>query len=155
MSLLERTGQNMQRSIIQSLEELNPDSARIVKNKLVSVDTLKFLRDGQLLEVILSLKHDELIQFLKGAPDDVRKTIFMKSPKDLLVELEEELEQVKALSREVYLAVERKVLNRIKVMTTEGQINLVETNERMFAALANTSGKPLSAVPDPEGRRAS
>ncbi len=36
------------------------------------------------------------------------------------------------LSREAYSAVERKVLNRMKSMALEGQINLIETNDRMF-----------------------
>jgi flagellar motor switch protein FliG len=132
VSLLERTGQDMQKSVVKNLETTNPDSARTVKSKLVSVDTLRFLRDGQLLEVVLSLKHDELIQFLKGATHEIRSTIFAKSPKELVVELEEELGQMGALSRETYQQVERKILNRMKIMANEGQLNLVETNERMF-----------------------
>lgn len=141
VSLLERTGQALQKTVVKSLELTNPDSARTVKGKLVSVDTLRYLRDGQLLEVILNLKHEELLQFLKGAPEDIRSVIFSKSPKELVVELEEELEQVKSFSRESYQAVERKIINRMKVMANEGIINLVETNERMFAD--NASGSPF------------
>jgi len=133
VSLLERTGQNLQRTVVKNLEMTNPDSARTVKSKLVSIDTLKFLRDGQLLEVVLSLKHEELLQFLKGAADDTRRVIFSKSPKELVLELEEELGQMGTLSRETYSSVERKVLNRMKLMAQEGLLNLIETNERMFA----------------------
>ena len=39
-------------------------------------------------------------------------------------------------SKEAYQGSERKVLNRIKIMSNEGLINLVETNERMFARMA-------------------
>ena len=134
VSLLERTGTELQRNVVKSLETSNPDSARTIKSKLVSIDTLRFLRDGQLLEVILSLRHDELLQFLKGASDSIRSAIFAKSPKELITELEEELTSVSVLSREAYQAVERKVLNRMKLMANEGLINLIETNERMFAA---------------------
>ncbi len=133
VSLLERTGPAMQRVVVKNLEISNPESARVVKSKLVSTDTLRFLRDNQLLEVILSLKHDELLQFLKGAPAEIREAIFAKSPKELIVELEEELGAVGVTSRETYSAVERKVLNRMKLMANEGLINLIETNERMFA----------------------
>lgn len=133
VSLLERTGQDLQKTVVKNLELTSPDSARTVKSKLVSVETLKYLRDGQLLEVVLSLKHDELVQFLKGVPKEVRQTILSKSPKDLAVELEEEVEQFKSLSRESYQNIERKVLNRMKVMANEGHINLVETNDRMFS----------------------
>jgi flagellar motor switch protein FliG len=136
VNLLERTGSDVQRSVVKNLELTNPDSARTVKAKLVSVDTLKFLRDGQLLEVVLSLRHDELLQFLKGTSAEIRGAIFAKSPKDLVVELEEELEQVQPLSRETYQGVERKVVNRMKIMAGEGLINLIETNDRMLAVNA-------------------
>jgi flagellar motor switch protein FliG len=85
-----------------------------------------------LLEVVLSLKHEELLQFLKGAPKHVSTTIFSKSPPDLVQELQEELVQIHAIPREGYQNIERKIINRIKVLSHEGTINLAETNERMF-----------------------
>jgi flagellar motor switch protein FliG len=145
VNLLERTGSDMARTVMRNLEISNPDSARAVKSKLVSLDTLRFLRDGQLLEVVLSLRHDELLQFLKGAPETIRMAVFTKSPKDLVTELEDELAQITVLSRETYTATERKVLNRMKVMANDGLINLVETNERMLAE--NRSGEVLEAGP--------
>ncbi|OFZ22802.1 MAG: hypothetical protein A2X94_11905 [Bdellovibrionales bacterium GWB1_55_8] len=150
VSLLERTGTHMQRTVVKSLEGVNPESARTIKSKLVSIDTLRYLRDGQLLEVILSLKHDELLQFLKGATDAVRMTIFSKAPKELTAELEEELGGVGTVSREMYQAVERKVLNRMKIMATDGLINLIETNERMFSEAGPESGY-IQSMPAPEG----
>jgi flagellar motor switch protein FliG len=132
VNLLERTGIAIQRNVVKNLEMSNPESARTVKAKLVSPDTLRFLRDGQLLEVVLSLRHDELLQFLKGAPPEIKSAVFAKSPKELIVELEEELVSLGTVSRETYGGVERKILNRMKMMANEGLINLVETNERMF-----------------------
>jgi flagellar motor switch protein FliG len=133
VNLLERTGVAIQRSVVKNLEITAPDSARVVKSKLVSMDTLRFLRDGQLLEVVLSLRHDELLMFLKGAPAEIRAAVFAKSPKELVVELEDELATLGSLTREAYTGIERKVLNRMKMMANEGLINLVETNERMFS----------------------
>ncbi len=133
ISLLERTSPLMQRAVMDNLDSNNPESARTVKGKLVSIDTLRYLRDSQLLEVILSLRHDELLAFLKGAPSEIRSAIFAKSPKELIVELEEELANLAVINRETYNALERKVLNRMKLMANDGLINLIETNERMFA----------------------
>jgi flagellar motor switch protein FliG len=140
VSLLERTGPQLQRTVIRNLEAANPDSARAIKGKLVCLDTLRFLRDGQLLEVVLSLRHDELLQFLKGAPGAIRSAIFAKSPKELTAELEDELGQIAVPSREVYQGLERKIINRMKIMANEGLINLVETNERMFAETRTEAG---------------
>ncbi len=147
LTLLERSGILAQKTVVKNLETTNPDSARTIKSKLVSLDTLKFLRDGQLLEVVLSLKHDELLQFLKGAPPEIRSTIFVKSPKDLVVELEEELGQISLLSRENYQNIERKIINRMKVMSNEGLLNLLETNERMFG---NATEGPIEVAPGKE-----
>lgn len=139
VSLLEKTGQTLQKTVLRNLEASNPESARTVKSKLISIETLKFLRDGQLLEIILSLKHEELIQFLQGSTDEIKSAIFTKAPKELTVELEEELEHAAPLSRESFQTVERKVLNKIKTMANEGHVNLLETNERMFSDIENQS----------------
>jgi flagellar motor switch protein FliG len=160
VSLLERTGTGLQRDVMKNLEASSPDSARNVKGKLVSVETLRYLRDGQLLEVVLSLRHDELIQFLKAAPPAVRDAIFAKSPRELAIELEDEVASVSQVNRETYFAIERKILNRMKLMANDGLINLVETNERMFTEAngeitnnIQTGAVVGSITPDGVGRR--
>jgi flagellar motor switch protein FliG len=151
LSLLETTGQDLQRAVVKNLELQNMDNTRVLMNKLVSIDTLRYLRDGQILEVILSLKHDELLFFLKGCGEEIRKKVFSKAPGDLVADLEEELESVKTVSKEAYQLVERKVINKIKVMSHEGQINLLETNERMFSeADRNASGFVNASAPGPQ-----
>jgi flagellar motor switch protein FliG len=134
VGLLEKTSLDAQRSVIQQLQSANPDHARLVKNKLVSIDSLPYLRDSHLLEVVLGLKHDELLQFLKGAPEHIRKTVFSKSPRELVAELEEQLSTINVISREVYSNLERKLLNRVKMMANEGTVNLIEVNEKMFGS---------------------
>jgi flagellar motor switch protein FliG len=150
VTLLEKTGVGMQNTVLKSLEVTNPESARTVKSKLVSLDTLRFLRDGQMLEVILSLKHEELLSFLKGCPADIKLAIYSKAPKDLTGELEEELAVMQEFSKEAYQASERRIINRIKIMSNEGLVNLVETNERMFARMA-TDTSFVDSQPDLSG----
>jgi flagellar motor switch protein FliG len=133
LTLLERTSAEMARVVVRNLEMNSPEVARAIKSRLVTLDTLRHLRDGQLLEVVLSLRHDELLQFLKNAPAEVKATIMSKSPKDLASELEEELETIPDAGRDNYQAIERKLLNRIKLMANEGQVNLVDTNDRMMS----------------------
>lgn len=155
VNLLERTGVEIQRSVVKNLELTSPESARTVKAKLVSIDTLRYLRDGQLLEVVLSLRHDELLQFLKGAPAEIKAVVFAKSPKELVLELEDELQALGVVSRESYQGIERKVLNRMKMMSNEGLVNLVETNERMFASGAYEAAPGTnSGFVAPEGTQA-
>jgi flagellar motor switch protein FliG len=133
VGLLEKTAPEIQRSVMKSLGSSHPESVRAIKGKLVSVDTLRFLREGHMLEVLLSIKHDELLHFLSGVSAEIKAHIFAKAPKDLISEIEEELEGMGTVGRDVYQAVERKILNRVKLMAQEGTINLFETNERMFS----------------------
>ncbi len=151
VGLLERAPAEIQRDVVRSLEISSPDSVRTIKSKLVSVETLKYLRDGQMLEVILNLKHEELLQFLKGAPPSIMETVFAKSPRELTAELEDELKAITNINRDVYHGVERKVLNRIKVMAGEGTLNLIEANERMFANNQIQGEKTNSGAPDQQG----
>jgi flagellar motor switch protein FliG len=110
--------------------------------------------------VVLSLRHDELIQFLKAAPPAVRDAIFAKSPRELAIELEDEVASASQVNRETYFAIERKILNRMKLMANDGLINLVETNERMFTEAngeitnnIQTGAVVGSITPDGVGRR--
>lgn len=132
VTLLEKSNSDTQKSVVHSLGSVNPDSVRTIKSKLVSIETLKYLQDNQLLDLVLSLKHDELLTFLRGTTEEIRGVVFSKAPSNLVEELQEELSNFPAPNREAYMAVERKALNRIKVMATDGLINLIETNERMF-----------------------
>ncbi len=139
VNLLERSEPAVQHSVMKNLEMNNPESARVVKHKLVSIDTLGFLPDGQLLEVILSLRHDELLNFLKGCRDDIRGSIFAKCPRDLVSDLEEELAVMQNPSRDIYGALERKVLNRVKMWAQDTLVNLADVNDRLFAAYGNVA----------------
>jgi flagellar motor switch protein FliG len=132
VSLLQQTGVSMQKSLLDSLSSMNPESATTIKSKLISLDTLRFLRDGQLLEVVLSLNHDELLHLLKGTSESIKNKIYSRSSPELVAQLESELRQMRRIDREAYQTVERKVLKRIKMMADAGDINLLETNERMF-----------------------
>jgi flagellar motor switch protein FliG len=134
VSFLERASMDAQRTIIQQLMSSSGGEAlQSLKSKLVSVETLRYLKDAVLTEVITSLKHDELVQFLKGCSEDIRQAVLTKVPRDLADDLGEELVMAEAVSREIYGAVERKVLNRVKTMANSGQINLSDVNERIFA----------------------
>ncbi len=154
VGLLEKTTPDTQRSVMKNLSLSHPESARSIKGKLVSIETIRFLRENHMLDVLLGIKHDELLHFLRGVPEEVRQHVLATAPKDLVAELEEELETLPVSGRDVYLAVERKVLNRIKLMAQEGTINLLETNERMFAELSGAPrAEPPAGMPVPPSLR--
>jgi flagellar motor switch protein FliG len=153
VDLLEKADHDTQQTIVTSLENINPESARNLKHKLVSVDTLRYMRDAQLLDIVLNLKHEELIIFLKGCPKNIRDTIFAKSPRDLSGDLKEELGGVQSVDRDAYSSVEKKILGRIRMLANTGVVNLSETNERMFADGASYRGAVSLDNTNPSLRR--
>ena len=134
VSFLEKSDIATQRTIVhQLMSNAGGDALQNLKSKLVSIETLRFVKDQQLTEVITSVKHDELVQFLKGCNADVRNAVLNKAPADLSADLSDGLNLSENVSREAYVAVERKVLNRMKVLANNGQINIAEVNERIFS----------------------
>lgn len=134
VTFLEKSGIDTQRTVLhQMLNSAGADTIQSVKSKLVSLETLRFMKDHQVTEVIAHIKHDELVQFVKGCDHAIREGVLAKVPEDLAADLREECEMVPAASREAYSVVERKVLNRIKVMANNGEMSLADINERMFS----------------------
>jgi flagellar motor switch protein FliG len=132
VGLLEKTGRSMQSQIIAQLERSNPDGARTLKSKLISLETLRFLRDQQLSDVLQTLPFRELLQFFKFLSPELMEGILSKLPKSMQSDIQDELEQTPAPSREVFAMMERRILGKIKILVSNGLINLMETNERMF-----------------------
>ncbi|MBC7396050.1 MAG: hypothetical protein H7333_01290, partial [Bdellovibrionales bacterium] len=134
VGFLEKANIATQRTIVhQLMGTAGADALQNLKSKLVSIETLRFIKDQQLIDVITNVKHDELIQFLKGCGDEVRNAVLSKAPQDLSAELSDGINMSEPVSREAYLAVERKVLNRMKVLANNGQVNIAEVNERIFS----------------------
>jgi flagellar motor switch protein FliG len=134
VSFLEKSDISTQRTIVhQLMSSAGGDALQNLKAKLVSIETLRFIKDQQMTEVITSVKHEELVQFLKGCNADVRTAVLNKAPAELSADLVDGINLSEHVSREAYVAVERKVLNRMKVLANNGQINIAEVNERIFS----------------------
>ncbi len=155
VSFLERSTMDTQRRILTQLMTASADILQGLKGKLVSVETLRFVKDSQLVEVVTGVKHEELIQFLQGCSPEVREAVLSKGPQDLTAEIREQMSFAEPVGRETYFAVERKVLNRIKVLANQGLINLTEVNERLFAQEIGSNSGYGSLADDDESRRAS
>ena len=134
VSFLEKSNIDTQRTIVHELmSSAGTDALSNLKAKLVSIETLRFIKDQQMTEVITHIKHDELVQFLKGCSAEVRIAVLNKAPHDLAAEINDDITMTEPVGREAYAAVERKVLNRMKVLANNGQINISEVNEKIFA----------------------
>lgn len=139
LDLLEKANLAEQRSLMRNLTQTNPDAARGIKLRLVTVEVMPYLRDGHLLEIILGMERDDLLTFLTGTHDHIRSLVLSKAPDELSASWIEELENVKALDDQAYRLVEMKILGRIRALANNGVISLLDVNEMIFGKADDAS----------------
>ncbi|MDD9950278.1 MAG: hypothetical protein OXT67_01810 [Zetaproteobacteria bacterium] len=135
LELIEKAKANEQRNIMSSLLQTNPDAARAIKAKLVTLDVLNYIKTGHLLEIILGIEQEDLLLFLAGAPDHISQFVMRQAPEELVHSWEEELNSMGAVEDSSYRIIEAKILNKVRQLARSGVIDLLEVNETIFANL--------------------
>lgn len=133
IELLEKAPIRDQRKLMADLVKTNPDAARLIKLKLVTVEMLPYIRDGHLLEIVMGLDRQELLPFLVGAPDHIRDLLLSKAPSELAQSWLEDIEQSAGIEESRYRMAEMRILGRIRNLANNGAIRLVDINDRIFA----------------------
>ena len=133
IELLEKASLLDQRRLMADLVKTNPDAARLIKLKLVTVEMLPYIRDGHLLEIVMGLERPELLTFLVGAPEHIRDLLLSKAPAELAQSWLEDIEQSPAIEESRYRISEMRILGRIRNLANNGAICLVDINDRIFA----------------------
>ncbi len=132
LDLLEKASLQEQKRLMFTLVENNPDTARSLKMKLVTVEILPYLKDGHLLEVILGMQRESLLMFLSGCPENVRDLLIKKAPEELADSWLEDLESIGTVEEANYRLAEMKVIGRIRNLANNGVISLLEINDMIF-----------------------
>jgi flagellar motor switch protein FliG len=133
LDLLERASLNEQRKLMSSLQYRNPETARSLKMRLITIEMLPFLKDGHLLELILGMEREDLLNFLMGTPNHVKDLLLTKAPSELSDSWQEDLGYMASVEDQYYRVVEMKVLARIRNLANNGAISILEINDMIFA----------------------
>jgi flagellar motor switch protein FliG len=133
IELLEKATLLEQRTLMSDLVTSNPDSARAIKLKLVTVNMLPFIKDGHLLEIVMGLEREDLLCFLAGAPDQIRDLLLSKAPHELAQSWFEDLETMPAVDDARYRMAEMRILGRVRNLGNSGALRIVDINERIFS----------------------
>ena len=133
IDLLEKAPLKDQRKLMADLVKTNPDAARLIKLKLVTVEMLPYIRDGHLLEIVMGLDRQELLPFLVGAPEHIRDLLLSKAPPELAQSWIEDIEQSAGIEDSRYRMAEMRILGRVRTLANNGAIRLVDINDRIFA----------------------
>lgn len=131
--LLEKSPLRDQRELMADLVTTNPDAARAIKLKLVTVEMMPYLKDGHLLEIVMGLEREDLLAFLVGTPEHIRELLLSKAPTELAGSWIEDIEQLTGIDEATYRLAELKIINRIRTLCNSGSIRLLDINDRIFA----------------------
>jgi len=141
LELLEKASLQEQKLLMKNLMETNTEAARAIKVKLITIETLPYLKGGHLLELVLGLESDDLMNFLAGSPEHIRGLLLSNAPEELAESWSEDLENVAGVEENSYRLVEIKILGKVRQLAANGAINLLEINELIFSNLENL-GEP-------------
>jgi flagellar motor switch protein FliG len=114
------------------LDRNSPDIARMLRTRLVTVETLPYLRDGLLLEIFLSMDPSAMATFLAGTRDHIRRLILSKAPQDLADNWVENLGQIRNIDAEALKLAELQVVTKIRAFSSQGLVNLLEVNLALY-----------------------
>jgi flagellar motor switch protein FliG len=132
LDLLERSNLRDQRRLMQTLERNNPETARGLKLKLVTVEILSYLKDGHLLEVILGMERDDLLAFLVGCPEHIRDILLRKAPEELAQSWIEDIRNISNIDDNAYRTAEVKIKARLRGLANNGAISMLDINELIY-----------------------
>jgi flagellar motor switch protein FliG len=133
LDLLENASVDEQRRLMYNLQKNNPETARSIKMKLVTIEMLPFLKDGHLLELILGIQREDLLAFLMGTKDHIRDLLLSKAPAELSESWQEDLRYMASVDGENYRMVEMKILARIRNLASTGAISILDINDMIFS----------------------
>ena|GEM_PF-2524343 len=133
MDLLENANIDEQRRLMYNLVKNNPETARSIKQKLVTVEMLSFLKDGHLLELTMGMERQDLLTFLMGTKDHIRDLLLSKAPQELAESWQEDLRYMASVDVDKYRVVEMKILARLRQLAGSGVISVNDINNMIFS----------------------
>lgn len=132
LDLLERADLQEQRDLMSDLDQTNPEASRLLRSRLVTVETLPYLRDGLLIEIFINMEPQSMACFLAGTREHIRRLIFSKAPPDLAAGWSEALETLRSIEADAYRLAEMQVISKIRNFASSGLINLLEVNGSLY-----------------------
>lgn len=133
LDLLERSTLSEQRKLMITLQSNNPETARSLKMKLVTIEILPYLKDGHLLEVVLGMERESLLTFLASCDEKFRELLIHKAPHELAESWIEDLNNVGAVDEVNARLSVMNLTSRIRNLANNGVISLLEINEIIFS----------------------
>ncbi|MDA9951233.1 hypothetical protein N9D31_01535 [Oligoflexaceae bacterium] len=135
VDLMEKAELGEQKKLMSNLVQSNPEAAKAIKMKLVTVEMIPYMKDGHLLEIILGMERSELLAFLKGTNERIRDLLLRKAPPELAGSWVEDLNYMSVVDEASFRLAEMSILRRIRNLASNGGISIMDINDLIFSDL--------------------
>jgi len=123
--ILNRVDSNVEKSVLEKLEEEDPELAEQVKNLMFVFDDFMLLDDRDLQKVIRAVKDNrDLILALKGATEELKEKFFKNMSQRMALMIKEDMEVMGRVPLREVEAAQQRIIQVAKELDEAGEIVL-------------------------------
>ena len=118
-----------ERSIMESLEEDDPELAEEIRKKMFVFDDIVMLDDSSIQRVLKDVDQQDLTKALKAVDDEVREKVFRNMSKRAAAMLEEDIQFMGPVRMSDVEEVQQKIVGIIRKLEESGEIIIARGSE--------------------------
>jgi len=134
VDLLNQVDRTTERTILETLEEQNPELADEVRRMMFLFEDIIMLDDRNIQQVLRDVDAKELAMALKGTPDEVQDAIFRNMSERAAINIKEDLEFMGPVRVKDVEDAQQKVVAVIRRLEEAGTIVIVRGGEDQLVA---------------------
>ena len=129
VEILNLADRSTEKSIIETLEEEDPELAEEIKKRMFVFEDIVLLDDRSVQKVLREVDPNALSKSLKSVDDEVKEKIFRNMSKRAVALLKEDIEYMGPIRLHDVEESQQKVVNIIRKLEDEGEIVIARTGE--------------------------
>jgi len=132
VDLLNLVDRATEKSILENLDETDPELAEEIRKKMFVFEDIKMLDDRSIQQVLREVETKDLALALKSATDEVQERIYKNMSQRASATLQEEMDYMGPVRLRDVEDAQQRVVNIIRSLEERGQIIVVRGGEDQF-----------------------
>ncbi len=129
VEILNTIDRTTERSIMESLEEDDPELAEEIRKKMFVFDDIVMLDDGSIQRVLKEIDQQDLTKALKAVDDEVKEKIFRNMTKRAASMLEEDIQFMGPVRMSDVEEVQQKIVGIIRKLEEAGEVIIARSGD--------------------------
>ncbi len=129
VDILNKADRTTEKSILENLEEDDPELAEEIKKRMLLFEDIVMLDDASIQIVLRNVDQAELGKALKGCEDSVQEKIFSNMSQRAGTMLKEDMEFMGPIRKKDVEEVQQRIVGVIRMLEEKGEIVVIRTSE--------------------------